>query len=273
MHLTDVSFRAYWYMLWWMWLHSPDHCSIPDTDSAWKISTGIRDEKVLAEIRAEIMDEHMPLFRKKKNGDLFSNGLRKEAHKQREWRTKSRKGGIRSAKVRRSETNHPSNHTDKGADEMVYTKGQPKGNTSSSSLSLSSSSKKKRKSIVYTAEFERFWEAYPPRHGRKEGKSEAFDEWKMVDVDYGIIMSAIEAQKRSAPSDKLWRDACRWLKYANWEDEVRGTPAPKEHPARACGSCRKKTDVPSTWDGNLATLPPICVHCGVEFTEGLYATS
>jgi len=61
--------------------------------------------------------------------------------------------------------------------------------------------------------------------------------------------------------------------YKKFGSPSGGTPAPKEHPARACGSCRKKTDVPSTWDGNLATLPPICVHCGVEFTEGLYATS
>ncbi len=89
-HLTPPAFKAYWKTLWWMWLHSPNQYSIPDTTPAWHTATGFEGE-LLETVRAEIMQEHMPMLQRvkaKAKGTgktpdiLVSGGLKKEAAKQ-----------------------------------------------------------------------------------------------------------------------------------------------------------------------------------------------
>lgn len=88
-----------------------------------------------------------PCFVENGQGRLINSRLEKERKKQKEWRTKSRRGGIISGKVRREKAS-------KGGSSMVQTKKEPKGNSSSSVFSLqssTSSSKEKRKEKSSTA--------------------------------------------------------------------------------------------------------------------------
>ena len=76
------------------------------------------------------------------------------------------------------------------------------------------------KENTYTQDFESFWRAYPARDGKKQGKKEAFAEWRKAvrDVDAGFLISQIESL---APQYGQYPvDACRWLKHRRWEDEV-----------------------------------------------------
>jgi len=79
-HLSGAAFRAYWKILWWMWLHSDTQYSMKNSDNAWSIACGFRGNK-LKKIRREIMQDEFPLFRLE-NNFLISNGLRKEWKKQ-----------------------------------------------------------------------------------------------------------------------------------------------------------------------------------------------
>jgi len=96
-HLSPEAFKAYWSMLWWMWLHSPTYCSINDTDSGWKIATGINDQDTLDSVRAEIMSDDMPMLKKRRQ-KLYSNGLEKEIEKIQTRRANSSKGGRTTSK-------------------------------------------------------------------------------------------------------------------------------------------------------------------------------
>ena len=83
-HLSPEAFKAYWLMLCWMWLHSPDQCSIPDDPGAWAIAMQLPTDNA-KKCMQEIQNKHMSLLyasRKK----LYSLGLKKEAEKQRKNR-------------------------------------------------------------------------------------------------------------------------------------------------------------------------------------------
>jgi len=99
-HLSPEAFKAYWKVLWWMWLNSPNHYTMADTDKAWEMATGITAPKLLKKVRQEIMSPDWKLLSKRRS-KLTSNGLRKEAEKQRIWREKSSAGGKKSARVRK----------------------------------------------------------------------------------------------------------------------------------------------------------------------------
>lgn len=85
-HLSGEAFKAYWRVVWWMWLHGKNHCQMPDTETAWRIATGIDGADRLNAARDEIMDPCFPLF-KKRAGVLTNNGLKKESKKQAKTRT------------------------------------------------------------------------------------------------------------------------------------------------------------------------------------------
>lgn len=78
----------------------------------------------------------------------------------------------------------------------------------------------KKKKKTYTQDFEKFWSAYPCRQGRKQGKKEAFAEWRKVvrDVDAGFLVAQIEMLAPQYGEYPV--DACRWLKHRRWEDEI-----------------------------------------------------
>jgi hypothetical protein len=81
LHLAPVAFRAYWRIVWWMWLHSADHCSIPNEKNAVCTASGLTPRQYENVWSKEIMPEYLPMFKVEDNR-LVCNGLRKEAEKQ-----------------------------------------------------------------------------------------------------------------------------------------------------------------------------------------------
>jgi hypothetical protein len=102
-------------------------------------------------------------------------------------------------------------------------------------------SPKKRKTIVaYGDDFSAFWREYPPRNGRKDGKKQAWEEWRKLSPDSALqelMLAGLQAQKAHrervvARGGKVYEfpDFCRWLKNRRWEDEVQAAkhlPQPK----------------------------------------------
>jgi uncharacterized protein YdaU (DUF1376 family) len=81
--LSDAAYRAYDNILSWMWLNSDDQCSIPDDEEILRRAS-LQSEKKFRKSFAEIQNPKAPLF--KNEGDrLVSNGLRKEALKQKAY--------------------------------------------------------------------------------------------------------------------------------------------------------------------------------------------
>lgn len=80
-HLSDKAFRAYWRVVWFMWLHSDDYCSIPDTKHAHLAASGLSPRMYQKIWSQEIMPEHHPMFKREGNR-LICNALRKERDKQ-----------------------------------------------------------------------------------------------------------------------------------------------------------------------------------------------
>ncbi len=106
--LSDSSYRVYHRILNWMWMNSPNQCSIADDPEAIAVALAIDKEKAAAAL-AEIQNKHSPLL-KHEEGRLVSNGLRKEVKKQAQWSRKSREGGLASAKARAAQYGSASPH-------------------------------------------------------------------------------------------------------------------------------------------------------------------
>jgi len=100
LHLSGDTFKAYWLALFWMWAHSKDYSSMPNTDTAWQRATLIDDPEKLKMVRNEIMNPEFPLLKivRKK---VVSKGLKKEAKKQQNQRRKASIAGRLSGKARR----------------------------------------------------------------------------------------------------------------------------------------------------------------------------
>ncbi len=79
-HLSDNAYRIYHELLNWMWLQSPDYCSVSRAEAALVVALG-RSPGAISTAMAEIQNEHMPLL-KEENGRYISHGLRKERAKQ-----------------------------------------------------------------------------------------------------------------------------------------------------------------------------------------------
>ena len=108
---------------------SDDNCSLPDDDD--KLSRLSRLGEKWFKGSSKIIKECFTL----KGNRLVSERLLEERKKQIEWREKSKRGGMKSGEARRIKALEA-----KGGLEMVATKDEPKGNTSSSSSSSSLSS-------------------------------------------------------------------------------------------------------------------------------------
>jgi len=80
-HLSDKAFRVYMECLCWMWLHSPDHCSIKFRPEFIKKQLKLSKYVYANAWCNEIMDPDHPLLRVVEDR-LVSNGLRKERAKQ-----------------------------------------------------------------------------------------------------------------------------------------------------------------------------------------------
>ncbi len=81
LHLSDKAFKAYWRLLWFMWLHSDDYFSIPNQVEAILLGTGLQTRMYQKVWVGEIMNPLRPMFRIEDNR-IVCNGLRKEAEKQ-----------------------------------------------------------------------------------------------------------------------------------------------------------------------------------------------
>lgn len=89
-----------------------------------------------------------------------------------------------------------------------------KANTEANPISESKSTQ------VREMEFEQFWRCYP----RKEGKQKAREAFRKVDVDVGVLMDAVEQQKKSEQwrknSGQFIPHASTWLNGRRWEDQM-----------------------------------------------------
>ena len=75
----------------------------------------------------------------------------------------------------------------------------------------------------YTENYERFWQAYPKRNGRKVGKKPAFAQWKKLSrEEKTAAFSDVEKRNRHQGWGKYIRDAVRYLRDHGWEDEWQG---------------------------------------------------
>jgi len=83
-HLSPPAFKMYWKALWWIWLHSLDYSSINNDPIFICKRLKISKSKFEKYWIGEIMDPHDPLLRIEGNL-LVSNGLRKEARKQKRY--------------------------------------------------------------------------------------------------------------------------------------------------------------------------------------------
>ena len=106
-------------------------------------------------------------------------------------------------------------------------KGNGKGSSSSESLGGSGGSAESppRTAAELTAAFETsFWPIYPPRNGRRDGKSDALAEWLKLKPDRALEAAILAALPAYARSTDLPVDACRWLKRQRWLDDVDARP-------------------------------------------------
>ena len=80
-HLSKDAFVAHIKIMNWMWLHSPDYCSMNHNPTAWRIATGISDPDMLTRVTTELLEPECPLLRKI-NGKIYNMGLKREREKQ-----------------------------------------------------------------------------------------------------------------------------------------------------------------------------------------------
>lgn len=77
---------------------------------------------------------------------------------------------------------------------------------------------------IYSADFEKFWEAYPK--ARRKGKKAAYKAWQKAEKDglpdIDTVLKAIESQKK----DRQWQDSqfiplpTTWINQGRWDDEI-----------------------------------------------------
>jgi len=89
----------------------------------------------------------------------------------------------------------------------------------------------KHKGTLYTEDFDRFWQAYP----RKIGKKEAAKAWSKSQKERPAIDKVIEAIEAQSKGDQWTKDGgqfiphpATWLNQGRWDDDVVITVAPKK---------------------------------------------
>lgn len=130
--MSPAEEGAYIRLLCYMW--NDPNCSLPDDDQVLAVLSRLGDEGWLkggSTIKACFI---------KKGNFFFNKKLLNERKKQTLWRKKSQQGGINSGKVRKNKDLGLKVGDEgwlKGGCDLVGTKDEPKGNTSSSSSSSS----------------------------------------------------------------------------------------------------------------------------------------
>lgn len=77
---------------------------------------------------------------------------------------------------------------------------------------------------VRVEKFDEFWEAYPHRHGAKQGKKAALEKYKKAlksgATEADIIAGAIRYQRDRKAIDNFAPNPATWLHNAGWQDEI-----------------------------------------------------
>lgn len=79
--LKPVAFKAYWLVLWWMWLNSEDHCSIQNSQGLIQRIAKLTKTQYATAWMGEVMFFGAEML-KVEGERLVSNGLRKQAQRQ-----------------------------------------------------------------------------------------------------------------------------------------------------------------------------------------------
>ena len=151
--MTPACEGAYIHLICHAW--NDPNCSIPDNDAELAILSRLGEGWFNggSTVIRKCFQPHPTI-----PGKLVNFRLLKERERQLAWKEKSIEGGKKSAKLRESQRKH----IIKGGSKMVATKGQPKGNSSSSYSFSSSSSFYKDKINIYPwlIETEKEWDAF-----------------------------------------------------------------------------------------------------------------
>ena len=140
-HLSVDAREAFTQIMLWMWEHSQNYYSMPDTDAAWSLASNIRDPERLKMVRDEIMNPLFPLLKKVKQ-KLVCNGLKKERAGQVSRRKKASNAGLKSGNARRRKALSAELKPNSGA-----TKGELQPNTSIVVPITNSTSTKKKEHL------------------------------------------------------------------------------------------------------------------------------
>jgi len=83
----------------------------------------------------------------------------------------------------------------------------------------------------YPSDFERAWNEYPKRDGKRQGKYPAFKAWKKMSAEEkSAARERIGRMNQHSAWGKYIRNMATWLNAKGWEDEVafpRARPAPE----------------------------------------------
>jgi len=149
-----------------------------------------------------------------KEGFLTHARLQKEYKKQVAWREKSARGGRKSKKPSKQDTDN------KDKNKGGVTKEKPKGNTPSPSPSPTVVKEKKKE--VYTLEFLQFWDSWKIHKTGKGSKQDASPIYEKAAKDIGheeIIRSSEEYCRFCKATDCNTKHIFRWLTKRGWEDD------------------------------------------------------
>ena len=84
--------------------------------------------------------------------------------------------------------------------------------------------------LMFEAEFEEWWKAYPKRVGRIAAKA-AYTKARKGGVPSEVLLDGIAAYRRMKPSYADWCHPTTWLNQGRWMDE------PAEAERRRCPRC------------------------------------
>ena len=90
-HLSDLGFRSYHRILYWMWKRSPDYCTMENTKGQWRKALGISSSKTVDAVYDELMDPECQMFEVADNR-IKSIVLEEERKKQQKYIERAKKG-------------------------------------------------------------------------------------------------------------------------------------------------------------------------------------
>jgi hypothetical protein len=73
----------------------------------------------------------------------------------------------------------------------------------------------------YPSDFERAWNEYPTRDGKRQGKFPAFKAWKKLsEAEKAAARERIDRMNRAQAWGKYIRNMATWINAKGWEDDV-----------------------------------------------------